>query len=538
MPNLSLNQMVDEGRSFSGHEKNCVYLNTRDGQFANVSAVSGFDFPEDGRALVTIDWDRDGDLDLFLTNRNAPRLRMLRNDLPRTNHFLTLRLIGNGKDTNRDAIGARVRVVCNANSTSDEKSVLIKTLAAGDGFLSQSSRELHFGLGNATSIREVMVQWPTASREERVERFKSLHLDRRYEIVQGTGRAQPFDDEAARQRRDPVDQLRSGELLLPPPTAQGTARMGIPIPMPELHYLNFNSQTQTTQFADGEHTLINLWATSCGPCLKELREFTRNAELLSGNNVRVLALCVDPLQDRQFASSSAADMLRKMSFPFDSGLATPAAVELLQKVHDDQVNAHRPLPIPASFLVNSAGDLIAIYKGPVSPDEVVRDVTEATTGDDHWRTWAALFPGQYLKTEPLDRVWQTRQGSIAVHAAYQLSQWGRHEEAQQQLRRVIERYPESAAAVTNLATVLMRLNRTDEAEQAYQRALEIDPDLVQALNGLAAVHAGRGELEEAADLLRRAREIDPLYAIARDNLRAIEAKLRRRSGGARPVATP
>ncbi|MGI9427465.1 MAG: hypothetical protein ACR2NM_02325, partial [Bythopirellula sp.] len=112
----ALNRMMHGGRSFSGHERNCCFLNMgaaqrTKGRFANISAVSGLDYPDDGRAVAIVDWDQDGDQDMWISNRNAPRLRLMRNDVPRGNHFLALRLEGDGKTTNRDAIGARVEVV-------------------------------------------------------------------------------------------------------------------------------------------------------------------------------------------------------------------------------------------------------------------------------------------------------------------------------------------------------------------------------------------------------------------------------------------
>ncbi len=109
-----LQRMLREGRSFSGNERHCAFLNTggsvaADGRFATVSALTGFDFPDDGRGLVTTDWDHDGDLDVWISNRTAPRLRFLRNDLPSgTGAFVALSLQGDGVTTNRDAIGARV----------------------------------------------------------------------------------------------------------------------------------------------------------------------------------------------------------------------------------------------------------------------------------------------------------------------------------------------------------------------------------------------------------------------------------------------
>ena len=54
-------QMIRAGSSWSGHERNCAYLNTGDGNFANISVASGVDFADDGRGLAFGDWDLDGD---------------------------------------------------------------------------------------------------------------------------------------------------------------------------------------------------------------------------------------------------------------------------------------------------------------------------------------------------------------------------------------------------------------------------------------------------------------------------------------------
>ena len=88
--------MMDAGRSFSGNERNCFFINLGNGKFADISGLSGLDFPDDGRAISVTDWDNDGDLDLWITNRNAPRLRLMRNDTKEVN-FISLRLSGNLK---------------------------------------------------------------------------------------------------------------------------------------------------------------------------------------------------------------------------------------------------------------------------------------------------------------------------------------------------------------------------------------------------------------------------------------------------------
>src|SRR5262245_54388100 len=193
--------MVNQGRSWSGRERNCAFLNTGGPRFATISAVSGLDFPDDGRAAALVDWDQDGDLDLWVSNRNAPRLRFLRNDA-RGGHFLALRPVGNGTTTNRDAIGARVEV--SGGELAEGR--LVKTVRAGEGVLSQSSKWLHFGLGRAARIGKAVVEWPGGSTEE----FTGLEADHRYQLVQGSGRAREWS------RPEPAAPLAPSQPELPP----------------------------------------------------------------------------------------------------------------------------------------------------------------------------------------------------------------------------------------------------------------------------------------------------------------------------------
>ena len=170
---LTLRQLIRMGHSFSGRERNCCFLNTGQSRFADISSVSGLDLPDDGRGVAVVDWDRDGDLDLWTANRSGPQLRFLRNQLRGShnpnadlvgvqqektpvregvNHFIAVKLAGT--NCNRDAIGARVELYL------PSKTKHIKTLHAGDGFLSQSTKWLHFGLGQESRIERIVVRWP------------------------------------------------------------------------------------------------------------------------------------------------------------------------------------------------------------------------------------------------------------------------------------------------------------------------------------------------------------------------------------------
>ena len=177
-------QLVSSGHSWSGRERNVCFLNTAGPRFANVSATSGLDFRDDGRAAASVDWDADGDLDLWLSNRSAPRLRFLRNDAPGGGRSVSLRLAGNGTSANRDAIGARVELV----DAEEGGPPLVRTLRAGEGFLTQSTKWLHFGVGDAQGPFEARVRWPDGV----AETFSDLAPGSHLVLEQGTGRARPW----------------------------------------------------------------------------------------------------------------------------------------------------------------------------------------------------------------------------------------------------------------------------------------------------------------------------------------------------------
>ena len=109
---VALNKMIRAGRSFSGRERHCAFLNLGGvglAEFANVSSASGLDLIDDGRGLALCDWDWDGKIDFWTTNRTGPRVRFLHNQFESENGFLALRL--RGVHANRDAIGARVEIM-------------------------------------------------------------------------------------------------------------------------------------------------------------------------------------------------------------------------------------------------------------------------------------------------------------------------------------------------------------------------------------------------------------------------------------------
>jgi enediyne biosynthesis protein E4 len=152
-----------------------LFLNDGTGKFHDVAASvgGGFDQPKVGRGLAYGDFDRDGDLDLLMTTNNGPAF-LYRNDQKNGNRSMRFRLTGT--KSNRDAIGAVVRIFYNGESQS-------RMVKSGSSYLSQSELPVTFGLGRRDTVERATIEWPSGTKEE----HKNLQAGRSYECIEGKG---------------------------------------------------------------------------------------------------------------------------------------------------------------------------------------------------------------------------------------------------------------------------------------------------------------------------------------------------------------
>jgi enediyne biosynthesis protein E4 len=153
-----------------------LFRNAGSKKFDEVTAKSGAALSQRvvARGAAYGDFDNDGDLDLLITTNNGPA-RLLRNDGGNQNHAVRIRAIGT--TSNRDAIGAKVRVVL------DNGSVLWRMVKTGSSYCSQSELPVTIGLGSRTAIKSVEVTWPTG----RKETVTGVRADEAITIEEGKG---------------------------------------------------------------------------------------------------------------------------------------------------------------------------------------------------------------------------------------------------------------------------------------------------------------------------------------------------------------
>jgi enediyne biosynthesis protein E4 len=154
-------------------QKPLLFHNEKGERFVSVTKESKLDFPIVGRGATYGDIDNDGDLDVGVVD-NGGRFLLLRNDGGNQNKWIRFKLMG--VTVNRDAIGALVKI----KSGNIHQQQYVRS---GTSFLTESQRELTFGLGKSNSVEEVEILWP----DGKIEKIDNLQVNQQYTITQGKG---------------------------------------------------------------------------------------------------------------------------------------------------------------------------------------------------------------------------------------------------------------------------------------------------------------------------------------------------------------
>ncbi len=316
--------IFQQGLSFSGFERNKVFIGQDGPRYVDCSDVSGADSEGDCRAVLVADFDDDGDPDLFVNAIQREHHMLYRNDagVSTSNGFVKVRLKATAGHP--DAIGAIVRL-------RRDRAVQAQVLSCGGGFESQNALELIFGLGDVEEA-ELSVLWPGRTEE----RFGRVKKNGRYLLVEGTGKTTTYPARTF-EFKNPLprglrlrlgDRLDTLSLIDPSPSAPATAR-----------------SVKTTS---DKPVLLNFWATTCASCILELPLLER---LHASGKYRVVGISLDPLELR----GAVKKLWAKYDLAFESYLVDESQASRLFDV--------QRLGIPLSILVSPAGLVTRVLQG-------------------------------------------------------------------------------------------------------------------------------------------------------------------------------
>lgn len=323
--------VFEQGFSFSGYERDPLYLNLGNQKFLDISGVSGLDSISDGRAAVFADFDNDGDLDVFLTTIQGHSHLLFRNNVGQSKHYLRILLEGK-PEFGRDAYGAIVRVKTAAG-------VLTKIKSGGSGFVSQHDPRLLFGLGDDEKADWVEVTWPDGS----VERFEAD--------------ARAGASLLLRQAEGKARLVALGKANLPDPLspAEAFARqlkiaVGERIPDVSLRTLAGSLTSLHARLQPDRRTLLNVWATWCAPCAREMPELESLRPRLAAQGIDLIGLNVDT-----DAEADVRGFLAKTRAGYPVYLGGESAIQELYRGDE--------LSVPLSVLIDEQGIVREIIPG-------------------------------------------------------------------------------------------------------------------------------------------------------------------------------
>jgi hypothetical protein len=186
---------------------NLFFHNQRGEKFTDVTTAAGLGHLQKGHGVAFADFDHDGDQDIFIELGGAYPGDKFGNALFENpgfgNNWIAIKLIG--KQSNRSAIGARVRAEIEETETeskSASRRSVYKWVNSGGSF-GASPLRLEIGLGRATRIAVLEVFWPTTGR---TQRFYDVPVNQFIEITEGT---------QTQKRRETVEFRRGGSPSIP-----------------------------------------------------------------------------------------------------------------------------------------------------------------------------------------------------------------------------------------------------------------------------------------------------------------------------------
>jgi tetratricopeptide (TPR) repeat protein/peroxiredoxin len=501
----ALNELIRADGTWSGFERNVFYVNNRDGTFSDVSGVVGLDFLEDGRAFALADFDHDGRLEVFLKSRNGPQLRLLKNTMKEVPPSIAFRL--RGVKSNPDAVGAAVTV-------ETESGRQTRMLQAGSGFLSQHSKEVFFGLGEAKGPVRASIRWPSglvqelhdlpvnhrvwveeSSEPSHVEAFKTGPQGLEPGARGGTAEAVP----SQRAQPEQTD-------LLP---AEVETWLLAPVSAPDFSLPDLTGETRTLAALRGNVVLLHFWAKGSPSSREDLSVFSQVHKRWADQGLRLLAVNVDDSSNADSVRALAREL--HLSFPIVHGSDDVAGIyNILYRYLFDR---HRDLGLPTSFLIDAKGDIVKVYQGPVNAEHIGQDFQQIPQTAAERMAKALPFTGVSETSE-------FRRNYLSYGSVY--FQRGYFDQAEVSFRLALRDNPSSAEALYGLGSVYLKQQKAEDARKSFERAIKLRasyPDtLPNAWNNLGLLATREGRTAEAIPYFQEALRLSPDHLIALENL--------------------
>ncbi len=340
-----LSQRLLSGASFSGHERDHVFLNQGREDYVEVSGVSGLDHPGDSRAFAVLDYDRDGWQDLAVVNANAPQFQLYRNQMGEregaTGGMVAVRFEGGNHSSvasdewsTRDGYGARILLEIGGRT-------LLREHRAGEGLAAQNSATMQVGIGDAERAQRLEIRWPSGRSYDTTA------------VPAGT-LVTAYEDPSASPTGAPFVLTPYG---VPAPRRPLVASATIPGP-------SIRAAQQVLPGGRGRLIMYTTIATWCAPCLEELPGLNLLRTTFTTEELEIFGVPYDgeeTLDAFQAWSDLNAPPYRILS---------ELNIEQRDAVIDGALDALKLEGLPAAIVTDSEGEVLLVRWGPPSISEI------------------------------------------------------------------------------------------------------------------------------------------------------------------------
>lgn len=487
----AVNELVRSDYSWSGYERNVFFANNHDGTFSDISGVLRLDLIDDSRSFALSDFDHDGRMEFVLKNRTGPQLRLMRNDLEGIGASVIFRL--KGHTSNRDAIGATVTVEAGAGRQT-------KFVSAGSGFAAQHTKELLFGLGEASGPIAISVRWPSGA----TARYGNIPANHRIEIEEGKADFKADAYLPSQQKPSESETKMAG----PMPTAAVSTWLVAPLYGPDLKLADLQGNVHQLSALRGQAVLLTFFRLDCGDSRKQLEQLQHSFDALASAGILIVAVLVDSGSDQ----SAARAFVRDGGIKFPVLVADERSASAWNIQYRYLFDRRRDMSFPTSFLIDKTGATIRIYQGLVAAKDIEQDWRNAPATPEARFTRSMPFPGPYYGN-PMHR------DDFSYGIAF--VEYGFLDEAQAAFERVVKGQPEHAGAWFNLGTVYLSKKDYAEAQRCLHEAVRLDPSDSDAWNNLGLIAGEEEKYEDALEYFRQSARANPNHLVAVQNMMQI-----------------
>lgn len=343
-------ERLQSGASFSGHERNHVFLNQNGTDYVEVSGISGLDHPGDSRAFAVLDFDRDGWQDVAVVNANAPLFQLFRNRMGERSDpggMVAIRFEGGNRFafpsshwSTRDGYGARAVLEVEGRE-------LLREHRAGEGLAAQNSATLHVGIGNAEEVTRLEIRWPSG-RWSDTTAVPAGTLVTAYEDPSASPAGTPFVLTSYRTRSQQPAITASVEPTAPVKAANRSIR----------------AAHDVLPGARARLVLYTTVATWCAPCLDELPILNLLRTSFTSAELEIFGVPYDP--------EETPEILSAWSERYEPPYRILSELKPKQRnaVIQGALDALRIDGLPAAIVTGSDGEVLLVRWGPPSVSEL------------------------------------------------------------------------------------------------------------------------------------------------------------------------